>query len=132
MSKTSSMATATAPADDPARLRAEIADAARAFAVRHGDACATLCRLQAGEAGAAVSWAALDMLADGAIHPAAAPLAEVVALLDAHSRPSAARRAFRTLVAMVETLADAELATVYAATAADQSSVADGIQPRAA
>ncbi|SEB02210.1 hypothetical protein SAMN05444370_13114 [Rubrimonas cliftonensis] len=132
MSNTSLISITSAPADDPARLRAAIADAARAFALRHGDACAILCRARAGEAGAAVAWAALDMLADGAIHPAAAPLAEVAALLDAHPRPGAARRAFRALVALTETLADAELTTICAATGADQTSPSDAGQPRAA
>jgi hypothetical protein len=59
-------------------------------------------------------------------------LAEVAELLDAHLRPSAARRAFRDLVTMVEMLADAELAAVFASTTADQSSLADPIKPQAA
>lgn len=131
MSRPASTSTSI-PDQDPARLRAAIADAARGFAVRHGDACAALCRAQEGETGAAVAWATLDMLADGAIHPAAVPLREVAALLDAHPRRGAARRAFRALGAMVEKLADAELSTVFAATACDQSSLPDATRRSAA
>lgn len=120
--------------DNAYALRAAIADAARGLALRHGYALAAFCRAETGDDGAALLWAALDMLADGDVHPAAAPLRDLAALLDLGARRprKKALLQFASLIRRVEALADTEIVAVLAEHIDDQPQVQDDAKARAA
>lgn len=119
---------------NPYTLCSAIADAARGLALRHGNALAAFCCADAGDEGAALLRAALDMLADGEFHPAAAPLRAVTAMLALSARRprTKAMRELALLVRRVEALSDVEIIAVFTDRIDDQSRAQDDAKARAA